>query len=373
MNLPALLRHEDGSAVTPETWPLRRRELLSLFTEHIYGRPPQVPAEFELAVAEESSFALNGAATRRQLVLTFGGRVKVHLLLWIPNNRRGPAPVFLGLNFQGNHTTHPDPAILLPQPWDGWKREFAARGAMHSRWPVEFIVSRGYAVATACANDIDPDVHDGFTNGIHALETAPRDVTSGGTIAAWAWGLSRLLDALERQPEIDAKRAIVLGHSRMGKTALWAGANDERFAAAISNNSGCLGASLSRHRFGESIEQINKGFPHWFSKRCLEYVNNEDRLPVDQHELVALLAPRGVYVASASEDAWADPEGEFMSAVEASKIYELLGLPGLGATTQPPAGRSVGGRIRYHIRKGRHDIELEDWQHYVNFADDLLR
>lgn len=374
MNLPPLLCHEDGRAVTLESWPSRRRELLALFTEHIYGRPPQVPAAFDLSVIEEDSAAFSGTATRRQMVLTFGGRVRVHLLLWIPNDRSGPAPVFVSLNFRGNHTTDPDPAIVLPQAWQGLEDVApAARGASQSRWPVEFILQRGCAVATACANDFDPDVHDGFANGIHALETAGRDATSGGTIAAWAWGLSRMLDALKRQPEIDAARAMAIGHSRMGKTALWAGATDERFAAAISNNSGCLGASLSRHRRGESIEAITQRFPHWFCKRCEEYAGNEDCLPVDQHQLLALLAPRPVYVASASEDDWADPEGEFLAAVEASKAYEMLGLDGLGATTPPPTGRSVGGRIRYHIRKGRHAIELEDWQHYVAFADQLVR
>ena len=195
-----------------------------------------------------------------------------------------------------------------------------------------------------------------------------------GTIGAWAWGLSQMLTAVEKEiPEIDAARVAVIGHSRLGKTALWAGATDPRFAMAISNNSGCGGAALSRRAFGETVERINNNFPHWFSANFKKYNRNEASLPIDQHQLIALVAPRPVYVASATGDRWADPRGEFLSLLNAVSVYQLYSVHPFGQVTEmPPPGKRVGHRMGYHLREGKHNITPEDWSHYLDFADKWL-
>lgn len=389
--LPNPLIASDGSPVEDaETWNTKRRpEILELFQEYVYGHSPGRPEHMSFEVFEEDKNALNGKATRKQVTIHFSedpDGPSLDLLMLVPNDVEGPVPAFLVLNFWGNHSILMDPAIKLSPNWmrsneshgivDHRSTE-ASRGKSIPRWSVDEIIDRGYALVTYYYGDMDPDFDDGFKNGIQPLfykdgQTKPKD-NEWGSIGAWAWGLSRALDYLETDDSIDHTRVAVMGHSRLGKTALWAGASDERFAIAISNNSGCGGAALSRRRFGEKVERINTAFPHWFCDNFNAFNDREDELPVDQHMLVALIAPRPAYIASAVEDRWADPKGEFLSALNADPVYRMLGTEGLGTTEMPAIDKPVHGTIGYHIRSGAHDVTDFDWAAYLDFADKHLR
>ena len=373
-SLPNPLVMNDGTRVkSAEQWTNQRRsEVLTLFMKHAYGAMP--PAKKITAVVEHETVerALAGKATLRQMTLYFTedkSGPNFDICIFLPTEVGGnkPVPAILGCNFFGNHTVSKDPNLRMSNAWVHTKHD---RGARASRWAIEKIVGRGYALVTLCYGDIDPDFDDKFKNGVHSLfpEFQERD-DNWATIGAWAWGLSRVLDYLETVDEIDATRVAVMGHSRLGKTALWAGATDERFALVVSNNSGCGGAALSRRRYGETVKRINTVFPHWFCKRHRAYNGKEDSLPVDQHLLIALVAPRPVYVGSAVDDLWADPRGEFLSCVAADPVYRLLGTKGLPEHQWPPVDKPVMGRIGYHVRAGKHNVTDFDWKCYLDFAD----
>ncbi|MGQ9462968.1 MAG: glucuronyl esterase domain-containing protein [Candidatus Fervidibacter sp.] len=379
--LPDPLTCLDGTKVTtPELWFKKRRpEILELFRTHMYGRAPiGKPAEMRFEIFDLDRNALGGKATRKQVRILFTGDPNgpsMDLLIYLPNDAPRPVPVFMLLNFSGNHSIHSDPAIRIKPVW--LKGQVVvppeeSRGRNPSV-PVEKILARGYGVATAYYGDIVPDLPECFKLGVFAAfdklfgEKRPSD--AWGAITAWAWGLSRAMDYFETDPDVDSKRVAVLGHSRLGKTALWAGAQDERFAIVISNNSGCGGAALSRRRFGETVAIINSAFPHWFCENFKRYNDREDELPIDQHMLIALIAPRPVYIASADEDLWADPRGEFLSAKAADSVYKLLGTEGLPTSEMPPLNKPVMGTIGYHIRSGSHALTEYDWERYMDFAD----
>ena len=382
--LPDALTTLKGKKVkTVKQWEkVRRPELLDLFETEMFGKMPGRPADLHFKVLTEDKNALNGTATRKEVAMYFD-KEESHcavLLMYIPNGSDGPVPAFMGINFKGNHATTFDPGVSLPTSAQiesyGKPFKLEARGDAVRRWPYEYIISKGYAVVTFYRGDIDPDWHDGFKNGVHKVIDGekPRNADSWGTISAWSWGLSRALDYLETDKAIDSKKVAVIGHSRLGKTALWAGATDPRFALVISNDSGCSGAALSRRVFGEHVLRINTNFPHWFCDNYKKYNSKEDTLPFDQHELIALIAPRPVYVASASEDRWADPKGELLSLVNSSPVYKLYGFETLSNTELPEPNSGYSSEIMgYHLREGKHDIVIFDWQHFIDFADKFLK
>jgi hypothetical protein len=330
---------------------------------------------------------------RKEITVWFTARnegPKMHLLIYQPPGAPGahaPWPAFLGYNFYGNHSVHADPGITLSTAWMranpankivNNRATEGSRGVSAEAWDVETVVGRGYATATVYYGDLCEDRAEGLTESVGALfgtnAVEARRPDEWGAIGIWAWGLSRALDYLESDTEIDAKRVAVHGHSRLGKTALWAGVQDQRFALVISNNSGEGGASLSRRDYGETVWRINTSFPFWFAKNFRAYNRRPADLPVDQHELVALVAPRPVHVASAEDDKWADPKGEFLAAKHAEPVYALFGRKGLGVASQPPVNQpAIGDGLAYHIRPGKHAITPYDWAQYLDHADRVLK
>ena len=377
--LPDPLVMSNGKKVkdTKEWNIVQRPYIYHLFEENVYGRYPTQPVVIHFKIRESSNNALNGMATRKQVRIYLhptDTTVFTDLLIYLPVSKKTPAPIFLSLNFHGNQAVNKDPAIF-PSQNETQISEVAkpldsTRGTDHY-WEIEDIISRGYGVATAYYGDIEPDNKDGWKTGIRTtlkdvLKIQPEEWSALG---AWAWGMSRIMDYLQQDTSIDAKRVVLMGHSRLGKASLWAGASDARFAIVISNESGEGGAALSKRWFGETVKQINDQFPHWFVAAYKKYNDNTDSLPVDQHMLLALIAPRPLYIASAEGDRWADPKGEFLSAVNAGKVYALFGKKGVGTDTMPPVNHSVGNTIRYHIRSGGHAVTLYDWQQYLAFAN----
>ena len=387
--LPDPLKFAAGGPVTtPADWSARRTELLKLFADVEFGNTPDGQVPLEIRVVEESDAALDGKAIRHQIELIFGTAphtVSSNVLIYLPKGApQKPVPVVLGLNFEGNHTVLLDPAIRLSTGWfpdnpKGSRPDHRAdekeRGSQTPQWSIENAIDRGYGVATVYYGDFDPDFDDGYKNGVHPLldpaghSAANRPGDAWGAIAAWAWGLSRTLDVLVAMPGVDKNRVALLGHSRLGKGALWAAAQDTRFALVISNQSGCGGAALSKRDFGETVKRINTSFPHWFNGNYKKYNGREVDLPVDQHELLALVAPRPLLVCSAAEDLWADPKGEYLGCVGADPVYRLLTGDGLNAKSMPQVNQREWGRLMYHVRPGKHDVTPNDWTLYLDFAD----
>ncbi|QDV23869.1 glucuronyl esterase domain-containing protein [Aureliella helgolandensis] len=368
-DLPDVLIDNAGKSVARDEWVrYRRAEVQRLFEDAVYGKTPDQKLAVRYEEIETDPKALDGRATRKQIAAFFGDEAyRLDILMYIPNKSDGPAAGFVGLNFNGNYTVHADPAIIERSTGKG-------RGTSASRWQVEKIIDQGYALATVHRDQVDPDNYQNdFTDGVHPLfygegQTKP-EPTEWGAIGAWAWSLSRILDYLETNDQIDASKIAVIGHSRLGKAALWAGAQDARFAMVISNDSGCGGAALYRRCYGERIHHMIKPVGYWFCTNHQQYQKREQALPVDQHMLLALVAPRPLYVASATNDRWADPKGEYLAARHASPVYELFDKPALSQDNPPAPDKPIHTTIGYHLRTGDHNVTAYDWDQYLAFAD----
>jgi dienelactone hydrolase len=373
---PDPLRMEDGRVVTNAAqWrEARRPELLGLFRREVYGKPLGRPAAMRFVVDHEDPDAMGGRAIRRDVRMLVGPEPGVAVMKFavvLPKASSGPAPVFVGVSLFDLAKPYPQPAVALAS--SGGAAPSPEEHVRAGRATADRILGAGFGFASVDIGLLAPDSATNYWAGAakamgrnHGGPPGPEET---GALGIWAWGLSRVLDYLETLPEVDSTRVAVIGHSRMGKTALWAAANDERFAMAISNDSGCGGAALSKRIFGETVAIITHAFPHWFCGNFLQYADREERLPVDQHQLLALIAPRPLYVASAADDGWADPKGEFLSALYAEPVYKLFNAGGLGVDGQPPVDRAVGDTIGYHVRHGRHDLTEADWIEYLRFAE----
>ena len=370
--LPDPLIDMAGQAVGKKEWVgHRREEVLRLFEDSVYGRTPRENQPVRYEVVEVNNEAVGGKATRKQIAIFLGREeFRIDVLMYVPNQATGPVAGFLGLNFNGNHTVLSDSSILL-------RNKAKARGSSSSRWQVEKIMEAGYALVTLHRDQVDPDNYkNDFSDGVHPLFYQAGQLQPAadqwGSIGAWAWALSRTLDYLETDDLVDASRVAVIGHSRLGKTASWAGAQDTRFAMVISNNSGCGGAALYRRCYGERIHHMVKPIGYWFCRNHHQFQKREQDLPVDQHMLLALVAPRPLYVASATGDRWADPKGEFLAAKYASPVYRLYNRPALSGKEMPPPNAPIHTTVGYHLRDGAHNVTAYDWQQYLIFADQFL-
>ncbi len=375
--VPPLLVLNNGKSIsTPKEWEqLRRPEIKQMLELEMYGKVPGVLKISSAKILEIDNQALNGMAIRKQVQLTFKGNGKelaVEILMYLPKGKKSFV-TFLGYNFSGNQTINRDSSIHTAKAWNGLAKQ---PGVESANWPIESIIQSGCGVATMYYWDIAPDKND-FSTGVYPLlykqnQLKPND-DQWGALAAWAWGLSRALDYLETDKNLDAKKVVVIGHSRLGKAALWAGALDQRFAGIISNNSGCGGAAISRGKEGETIGKMNANFPNWACGNFKKYSDHESNLPFDQHMLLAMMAPRPLYVASASEDQWADPKSEYMSAFYATDVYKFYGLKGLETNIFPKIEEPIFGQVSYHIRNGKHDILAYDWNNFIQFTRQFIK
>jgi hypothetical protein len=366
----------------------RRPELKALFQHYMYGELPPKPATMNSTVTLRDTNFLGGKATLKLVTMAFGSTdaPRIDLLLVVPNARRKPAPAFLAMNFCGNHALVSDPRIPLTRGWlynnckgcTNNQATAAARGAQAQDWPLAEIVGRGYALASFCNSDIDSDRAD-VSDGVYAWLSKQRTGSTTnspshdrGCIAGWAWGFHRGVDYLVTDADIDGQRIAAVGHSRNGKTALLAAAFDERIALAIPHQAGCGGTAPSRGKIGESVTRINTSFPHWFNAEFKKFNDQPEKLPFDQHCLVALMAPRPVLLSNAQDDQWANPSGQFEVLQAAEPVYRLLKAGRLDAKEMPPLGKLVDSKLGYFIRPGKHSMNRDDWMIFLDFADRQL-
>jgi len=355
--LPDVLKTGEHKAIkTREDWEANRSALLTLFENNIYGQMPESFDDIKFTVEKEDKEAMHGKATLKQVVIKVSNKhkaVMLNLVLFVPNERKKAAPVFLLINNRKKENMD------------------HTRVTKSGFWPAEILIDSGYAVAAFHVGDAAPDDKDTYMNGVLQLYPEQLKADNGmRAIGAWAWAASRVMDYFETDADIDAEKVTVVGHSRGGKASLWAAAQDERFAMCVTNNSGNTGAALSRRHFGESIKMINTSFPHWFNTNYKKFNDRVNLLPVDQHMLLALMAPRPIYATNASEDLWADPVGTFLALKQAEKVYALYGiqspLPALPPQINEPI---VNAHLAYHNREGIHDLTTYDWNNFIKFAN----
>ncbi|HTE24635.1 dienelactone hydrolase family protein [Flavitalea sp.] len=356
--LPELLKTTGNKIVNEKnTWEKTRRpEIIKQFEDNVYGQMPKSYDQIKYSVVSMNNKAMDGKATLKEVVIEVSDNnksVKINLVLFVPNRIGKKVPAFLLINNRPKENTDPTRAV---------KSEF---------WPAEMVIDSGYAIAAFHVSDLAPDNKDSFANGLLRLYPEQLSAANGmRAIGAWAWGASRVMDYLETDKQIDAKRVGIVGHSRGGKASLWAAAQDKRFALCVSNCSGNSGAAIARRKFGETIARINTSFPYWFTTNYKKYNDNEEALPVDQHMLLALIAPRPLYVTNATKDLWADPAGTFLSLKSAAPVYQLYGIRTNFPANPPMIDEAIiETQTGYHNHEGVHNMTAFDWNNFIKFAN----
>lgn len=384
--LPEILKTKNGTPIkTIKQWNRHRDYLLKLFIENKYGPNPNLQPKVHYELIHEKE-VFNGKAIQRQIAILFDDfptLSPINILIYLPKNKINPV-VFFGLNFEGNHSLSEDKDIEITKNWvndyqknaaivkDNRATEASRNSAIIETWPFEKIIDAGFAVATAFHADIEPDRPDGWQESLRNFITE-KERKNWSTMGVWAWGLRQMVNYLESDADLAKGKKIIIGHSRMGKAALWAAAQDIRIDGIISNESGEGGAALSKREYGETIEIINSKFPHWFSENYKKFNKNSAGLPFDSHQLLGLMAPRPLYVSSAEGDQWADPTGEFLALKEANPVYALFGKKGIIENIQPPVNQPIGQYNKYHYRSGKHYLNEYDWAQYLDWAKDNFR
>jgi hypothetical protein len=381
----------DGSEVNDiKTWESKRKpELINYYEDYVFGKRPEFKPDVSYSILSVDTFFVKGVRMEHTEIKAEyklkGRKLTSYFSRFLPLNVKDPI-VFVGLNFFGNSTidtlktlTHSERFVMNNAGVQTHRHHVTenSRGTKAYRWPLDLIVGSGCGLITAHYADFDIDLNNGFFNGVHGLAQGRlhlRKRNEWGSISAWSWGLSELQSYLELQPETANSKTAVIGHSRIGKAALWAGILDERFDMVVSNNSGCAGAAQFRTMRGEDIERITKRFPYWFSRNFQSFSGKDSMLLVDQEMLLSLVAPRALYVGSASSDSWADSEGEYLSFCKSQRVYSLYDTSISFPYKYPAPNESIQfGNMAYHLRLGEHEILGWDWERYIAFAKNRLK
>ncbi len=375
---PLLLNNGKPVKNAKTWWKKRRPEIVEIFETQQYGRAPGRPAEESFDVTEKATPALDGKALRKQVTISFSkdpSWPKIHLLIYLPAAAQKPVPMFFTISFGPNRCTTDDPGINPEEVWNPRteSKMMPPEGRCFGHVPVERFLDAGFGVATFYYGDVDPDFANGFKDGIRARYLKPGEADRApddwGSIAAWAWGMSRVQDYFETDPSIDAKRVAIQGISRLGKTVMWAGAHDQRFAAVIASCSGEGGAALSRRDYGETIALLTAPtrYPYQFAENYAKWGGFPDKAPMDANMLIALVAPRPLLLQTGSSDYWSDPKGEFLAEVAAGPVYKLLGKDPLDTDVWPAAKVPILHDLSYYMHDGGHGMVPSDWDIYLQF------
>lgn len=382
-SLPDLLTLENGKKVTtPKQWYGKRRpEILKIVEDNQFGKYPKKKSPLRYKVRQDYGFG--GTTIRKQITVYFSkddNGPRMDVLLYLPKEKSGPSPVLLNLSFSPNNVSVADDGVSPGRRWDASTKTpiLAETPTGERNYTLDAYIKKfteaGYAFATLCYTDIEPDFEGGKELGVRSLFEEDVKDNEWGAISAWAWGVSRIMDYFEKDPDIDASRVALTGCSRLGKATLWTAAADRRFAVVIASCSGEGGAAISRRNYGETVAHLVEPthFPYQFCKNYSLWGNKVNEMPMDAHMLISLIAPRPLLLSTGSTDKWSDPKGEFVAATEAGKVYELLGKDDLGTTAMPPAESPILHTLGYVMHEGGHGVLPQDWDYYLMFLKKYL-